>query len=162
MDFDSWIVGFADGEGCFSIAINLHPEMKSGFQIQAEFAVTQAISNLEILEAIRSRFECGKIQLNARADNHHEDLAIYRVRRLEHLVAFVIPFFDANPLQTTKRKQYSLFREVVGMMVRREHLDPAKFQTILDIASRMNQRAKKSNRGILRDYTPGTRPDGSE
>ena len=27
-----WVVGFVDGEGCFYIGINEHPEMSAGYQ----------------------------------------------------------------------------------------------------------------------------------
>ena len=143
MDLDSWIVGFVDGEGCFSIAINPHAEMTSGYQVQAEFAVTQSVLNISVLQIILNRFQCGKIQRNPRIDNHHEDLAIYRVRKLDDLVNVIIPFFESNVLQTTKRSQYEGFCKVVCMMRKRDHLSTAGLQTIRDIAGGMNQRAKR-------------------
>ena len=69
-DLDYWIAGFVDGEGCFSLAINSHTSMSLGYQVQAEFAVTQAASSLEALELIKNRLQCGVIQLNTRKDNH--------------------------------------------------------------------------------------------
>ncbi len=32
-------VGFVDGEGCFYVGINPHPEMSSKFQVLPEFTV---------------------------------------------------------------------------------------------------------------------------
>ena len=79
-DIDFWIAGFVDGEGCFSLAINSHPSMSLGYQIQAEFAVTQSASSIDSLLIIQDRLQCGLIQLNTRKDNHHEALMIYRVQ----------------------------------------------------------------------------------
>lgn len=31
--FDGWIVGFVDGEGCFSVQFNPNREMRFGFQV---------------------------------------------------------------------------------------------------------------------------------
>ena len=36
-----WVVGFVDGEGCFFVGINRHPEMTSGYQVLPEFTVVQ-------------------------------------------------------------------------------------------------------------------------
>lgn len=38
---EQWIVGFVDGEGCFSCPINRNPVMKIGWQCQPRFAVVQ-------------------------------------------------------------------------------------------------------------------------
>ena len=46
-----WIVGFVDGEGCFFIDINPHPEMTAGFQIIPEFTVVQHKRDIQILYA---------------------------------------------------------------------------------------------------------------
>jgi hypothetical protein len=143
-DLDSWIAGFVDGEGCFSIAVNPHPDMTLGFQVQAEFAVTQSASSQEALELIRSRFGCGQIQRNTRKDNHTEDLLIYRVRKLDEIGGRVIPFFEANPLRTAKRQQLALFVQVVRLMEQKAHLTLEGLTTIRSLAGRMNQRAKRS------------------
>jgi hypothetical protein len=39
---EQWAVGFVDGEGCFSIAVVTNPVCRLGWQVQHEFAVTQA------------------------------------------------------------------------------------------------------------------------
>lgn len=68
---------------------------------------------------------------------------IYRVRKLGDLVRVVVPFFEANPLQTAKRHQFMMFAEVVGMMRRKLHLTEIGFEQIRAISNRMNQRAKR-------------------
>ncbi len=154
-DIDFWIAGFVDGEGCFSLAINSHPSMSLGYQIQAEFAVTQSASSLDSLEIIKDRFQCGQIQINIRKDNHHESLMIYRVRKLDDLLSRVIPFFETYPLRTAKRFQFQLFTEAVFYMRDKRHLTPDGLQFIRNLSNQMNQRAKSIKRyEILRDYTP--------
>ena len=145
MNFESWIVGFVDGEGCFSIAINQHSEMTMGYQVQAEFAITQSISSADVMYEIRDHFNCGTIQLNLRTDNHHEDLMIYRVRKVGDLVRTIIPFFVNHPLKTAKQKQFLLFCEAVEIMAQRGHLESTGFQSICNSANRMNQRVKRQH-----------------
>jgi LAGLIDADG endonuclease len=39
---EQWVVGFVDGEGCFSISVVRNATCRLGWQVQHEFAVTQA------------------------------------------------------------------------------------------------------------------------
>lgn len=41
LKMSQWIVGFVDGEGCFSVSIFKNRTSKSGFQVMPEFVVTQ-------------------------------------------------------------------------------------------------------------------------
>jgi hypothetical protein len=72
-----WIVGFVDGEGCFSISIFKNVTSKSGFQVFPEFVVTQGAKSLLVLEKIQDHFQCGKIYENRRKDNHRENIYRY-------------------------------------------------------------------------------------
>ena len=45
--FEQWIVGFVDGEGCFSISIVRNASCRLGWQVQHEFSVTQAAGSKE-------------------------------------------------------------------------------------------------------------------
>ena len=52
----SWIVGFVDGEGCFSVSIFKNRTTRSGFQVMPEFVVTQGQKSLDVLETIKDFF----------------------------------------------------------------------------------------------------------
>jgi LAGLIDADG endonuclease len=134
-----WIVGFVDGEGCFSIDLIANRTMTLGVQVQANFSVTQGVKSLSVLEAVRAYFGCGQIQLNPRKDNHRESLAIYRVRKLADLRQVVIPFFRNYPLQTAKVHDFELFADVVERMGRGEHLTADGLRQIIDRKRRMRQ-----------------------
>src|SRR5215831_13195314 len=116
-----WIVGFVDGEGCFAIDLISNPTLTLGVQVQANFSVTQGIKSWSALERIQAYFGCGQIQLNPRQD-HREDLAIYRVRKLSELKQVILPFFVRYPLQTAKAHDFDLFAQAVDAMGRKEHL----------------------------------------
>ena len=51
---EEWIVGFTDGEGCFSISVVCNATCRLGWQVQHEFAVTQAASSRPALELLES------------------------------------------------------------------------------------------------------------
>ena len=134
-----WIAGFVDGEGCFSVDLISNATMTLGVQAQANFSVTQGLKSRSALERIQAYFGCGQIQANKRTDNHREDLAIYRVRRLADLQQVIIPFFQRHPLQTAKAHDFALFAEAVALMGRGEHLSPEGLETIGRLKGRMSQ-----------------------
>jgi hypothetical protein len=104
-----WIVGFVDGEGCFSVSTFKNRTTKSGYQTLYEFVITQGERSLSALEKVRDYFECGEIYINRRYDNHNYNLYRYCVRKQEDLKLKIIPFFEKYRLQTSKREQFKKF-----------------------------------------------------
>ncbi|MCA1837736.1 MAG: LAGLIDADG family homing endonuclease, partial [Actinobacteria bacterium] len=45
-----WVVGFVDGEGCFSVPIYRCHKMTLRWQVRPEFAVVQGASSRDVLE----------------------------------------------------------------------------------------------------------------
>jgi hypothetical protein len=74
--FEQWIVGFVDGEGCFSCPIQRNRTMRIGWQLQPMFAVVQGERSVHVLELMKDHFGCGRIYRNRRHDNHREDLMV--------------------------------------------------------------------------------------
>ena len=65
-----WIVGFVDGEGCFSVPIfKNHLDNELGWQVHRSFTVVQGERASKALERLKHYFECGHIGLQARHDN---------------------------------------------------------------------------------------------
>lgn len=138
MDLDAqWIVGFVDGEGCFHVSINPHPEMTAGAQVLPEFTVVQHERDVQVLHALKAYFGCGVVRRN------NGDRMAYRVRGHEHLSKNIVPFFEKHPLKSRKRVDFIKFREVVNLMSRGEHLQADGVDRIRDIAEQMNRKALK-------------------
>ena len=138
MELDAqWIVGFVDGEGCFHVGVNPHPEMAAGFQVLPEFTVVQHERDVQVLHALKARFGCGVVRRN------NGDRMSYRVRGHEHLSKHIVPFFERHPLKTRKRVDFIKFREIVGLMDRGVHLDREGVERIRAIAGQMNRKALK-------------------
>ena len=55
-----WIVGFVDGEGCFSVSVFKNPTCKSGYQTLYEFVITQGEVSRDAMEAIKNIFVVGR------------------------------------------------------------------------------------------------------
>ncbi len=104
-----WIVGFVDGEGCFSVSKFKNKTCKTGYQTLFEFVITQGERSKEALEAIKDYFDCGNIYINRRYDNHNYNLLRYCVRKQSDLKEIIVPFFRKHKLKTTKQQQFENF-----------------------------------------------------
>ncbi len=127
-----WVVGFVDGEGCFYVGINPHPEMETGYQVLPEFTVVQHERDVQILYALKQFFGCGVVRRN------HAERMAYRVRGLQHLRERIVPFFEQHPLKTKKHLDFLKFRRILLLMERGAHLTAEGIEQIRTIASQMN------------------------
>ena len=130
-----WIVGFVDGEGCFHVAINKQPKMKIGWQVLPEFRIVQHKRDIDILYKIQKNLGIGQITRN------HGDRFEVRIRGLENLKK-LIKFFEKHHLQTTKKKNFELFCQIIYLMERKDHLNQKGLMKIALLASSMNNRVK--------------------
>ena len=135
-----WIVGFIDGEGCFSIAIQKSPNTKLGWQVFPEFVVTQGEKSLQALRNVKDFFKCGNIFINKRYDNHKEHLYRYCVRSIKDIKEKIIPFFVENQLQTAKKGDFEIFTKVIEMIEQRQHLTLNGIRKIAGFAQKMNRK----------------------
>lgn len=143
LDTANWIVGFTDGEGCFSVSVINNPTTRFGMQIFPEFVLAQGAKSKSVLKEVQNYFGCGNIFLNRRKDNHQEDMYRYCVRSVSDLSSRIIPFFDEFPLRSFKKNDFSVFREVISMMSRKEHLHRLGWETILELAGTMNRQKSR-------------------
>jgi hypothetical protein len=150
-----WIVGFVDGEGCFSVPIQRNSKTLT-WQVQPQFVVVQGASSVSALELLRDYFDCGRINANRRTDNHREPMYRYVVRRFRDLDEIIVPFFERYPLLTSKRENFGKFVDVLKLMKQRRHLSTDGLLEIARIVETMNRRKPSSVRRILRDHTPAT------
>jgi hypothetical protein len=137
---EQWIVGFVDGEGCFSCPIQRNRRLRLGWQLQPVFSVVQGEKSASVLELLRDHFGCGKIYRNRRHDNHREDLLMYEVFRKEDLLNTIVPFFEAHPLRTAKANDFRKFASIVRMMEQKLHLTVEGMIQIAKVGQTMNHR----------------------
>lgn len=139
-----WIIGYVDGEGCFSVSFVKNATTRSGWQIFPEFVVTQGGKSKSSLEMIRDFFGCGKIFVNRRYDNHREHIYRYCVRSQEELRKIIIPFFKQNPFRTAKKEDFKHFSFILRQMESKKHLTKRGMEMIARRIEKMNH--KKTSR----------------
>ena len=94
-----------------------------------------------------------------RISTHGLNTLVYRVNSLKEILTTIIPHFDKYPLITQKRSDYLLFREVVMIMSRGEHVTAEGIQAIVNIRA-LNLGLTKVLKEAFPMYTPVARPKG--
>lgn len=158
-----WVIGFVDGEGCFSIGFVRQPDRKrrkgyrTGYQVAHRFVVTQGAKSLPCLHELCEFFGIGRVVLNKRRDNHKEHLYHYIVQKRNELLEVVIPFFRQYALRTSKQQDFEKFARCVELVEDGRHLTRDGLIEIVEIAQTMNsQKPRHELIGILRDHTPNS------
>ena len=131
---DGYIAGYVDGEGSFSVSVQRNPTCRVGFQLIPEFHVSQNGDRAQVLELIRLRLGCGRIRPNSRRDR----ALVYVVRNRTDLLERVIPFFERNPMLSSKQADFEKFAGIVRELALGHHRTTAGFRRLLKIALSMN------------------------
>ena len=139
----NWIVGFVDGEGCFSVSVHRSSMMHrhGGWQLQPAFHIYQHQDHREILEAMVPTFGCGRI----RSKGPGSSVLTFVVEALRDLEAAVVPFFEQHPL-VVKSDDFASFSAIVRSMRQKEHLTRSGFERLVRLAYGMNANGKQRAR----------------
>ena len=162
-----WVIGFVDGEGCFSIGFTRQPDRprrrgyRTGYQVNHDFVVPQGARSLEALHALQTFFGVGRVYVNTRHDNHRENMHVYTVHRRSDLMDVIIPFFRRHPLRTSKRFDFEQFARCMEVVNENRHLTREGLIEIAEIAETMNHRKSRQDLiRILRGHTPDIQDTG--
>ena len=143
MDLPSYISGYIDGEGCFTVSISPRPTLSVGWETRPSLTVSQNGDRSEVLLLMQRYFECGTVR-----PDRSDRTVKWETRSLSSLTARVIPHFCRYPLQSGKRADFELFADICRRMARGDHRDPMGMAEIVRRAARMNPSGK---RGYLAD-----------
>ena len=164
---EGWVIGFVDGEGCFSIGFVRQSGglgrsgYRTGYQVTHEFAVTQGAQSVSCLDDLESFFGVGQVLANKRYDNHREHLYRYVVRRRVDLIVKIIPFFRTHPMHSSKQRNFEKFAKCLELIDAGQHLTSAGLAEIVEIAETMNRQKPRTDRlRILRGHTPNIQDTG--
>ena len=138
MDIASYITGFADGEGCFSISFNFRKKLKTNIEVRPSFSVSQKRFSLNSLKLVKNYFNCGGIRYS-KGDATYK----YEVRSLNDLIVKIIHHFEKYQLQTSESEDFKKFTLICRMMRGSLHLNTEKLKEIIELAYLMNQSGKR-------------------
>jgi LAGLIDADG endonuclease len=163
-----WVIGFVDGEGCFSVSFVRQSDRtgrrgyKLGYQVALRFVVSQGASSVACLEELRGFFGVGNVYGNTRHDNHREHMHQYMVSDRTDLLETIVPFFEKHPLHSSKRSDFEKFAQVLELMENGLHLTRMGMVEIAEITETMNRKKPRTELiRILRGHTPEVQDTGS-
>ena len=136
--FCSYVTGYVDGEGCFSVSFNRRTTLRTGWEVRPSFSVSQNGDRAEVLHLMMEHFQCGSI----RPDRSDKTLK-YEVRDIRHLVDVIIPHFRSYPLLSGKRLDFERFAAVCALVARGAHLTVKGFREVADLAMQMNPSGRR-------------------
>lgn len=134
----SWLSGFIDGDGSFSIAILPNPIITVGFQVQLVFTLTQHFRDLELLKNIAIFLGGGTTYHQVKTNVTH-----LRVRNINIIGDTLLPLLEKYPLHTKKQHDLADFKRVYNMMKNNEHITLAGLAQIRLIKAGMNRGRKR-------------------
>jgi LAGLIDADG DNA endonuclease family protein len=129
----TYISGYADGEGCFTVSIAPRATLAVGWEVRPSFSVSQNGDRAEVLYALQAYFGCGSI----RPDRSDRTLK-WETRKLDDLVERVVPHFIRCPLLSAKQLDFERFAFVCRLMADGAHRSRAGLIQIVSIVRGMN------------------------
>ena len=151
-----YVTGFTDGEGSFGIYFTKYSQSKAGYLIQPNFQITLHKNDYALLEKIKNFFGVGGIYKDGK------NLFKYSVRSLKDL-GIIIKHFEKYQLQTQKRTDFELFKEIIELLLNKKHLAKegdasSSLKKIVSLKAAMNKGLSSSLKEAFPDLIPSPRP----
>jgi LAGLIDADG endonuclease len=132
-----YVTGISDAESTFSFTIIKRITNKTGWFIQPIFQIELHNKDALILEKLQSFFGVGNFRIkNIKGKN---SVAIFSVVSIKDLINIIIPHFYKYPLLTQKRADFELFKQIVLMMDKKDHLTMEGIKKIISIRASLNK-----------------------
>ena len=139
-----YIAGFIDAEGSFSVSLGRNRTTRRGIEVRPEFEIELRADDQEILERLLITIGCGRIYDCSYDRYGWYPHVKYKMTSIKDMKEYLFPFLDKTPLQAKKVKTYKLFREIVIMMLKKEHLTDKGFKRIEKLRDKIRQMGKKA------------------
>ena len=101
INFYNWLVGFIDGDGCFTI-----DRQKNGLKWNLVFKISQSKINAQLIYFIKKNLGIGHITIETQNITQ-------RIRNLNHFNTVIFPIFDKYNLNTSKYLDYILIKDAL-------------------------------------------------
>ena len=109
----SWVTGFTDAEGCFSVILSKRSNLK--WRIMVSFEINLHIKDIDVLHLIKTYFGVGLITYRA-----SRSTCVYRVTKIEDLINVIIPHFLNFPVYCDKLHAFNLLYKIVNALFNKE------------------------------------------
>jgi len=153
-----YVLGFVEGEGCFSITIgkNIDRRPRLGkwkakkknpflFVVKPTFRVTNVETNINLLHNLKDIFGCGSIYTQKRGEKNHSvsNVSYFYTRSLAEALK-VKEYFSVLTFQTSKGKDFVLWCKCLDIISSGRHLTKEGLLEICRLRDQMNYRPTKN------------------
>ena len=133
IDVQSYISGYFDGEGCFSVSISPRPGIQVGWEVRPSVSVSQNADRGQVIELVSEYFGCGTI----RPDRSDQTIK-WETRRLSDIAQLVLPHFILYPLLSAKQRDVELLTTISRHMLAGDHRSRSGLLKIARLSHLMN------------------------
>ena len=131
---NSWISGFTDAEGCFTVSF-----LKNSNAFRLRYILSQKGDiNLPILSHLILLFKAGAIEGHSVKSNYS-----YILSGIKSCNS-IYDYFNKFPLKTKKAVSFELWKEIHSSIVKNEHLDIEMRNILIDKAKKVNSIKRNS------------------
>ena len=141
-EFNSYVSGFADGEGCFCVSFQPSLRHRFGWEVRPSFSVSQNADRAELLYELKAVWNCGSI----RPDRSDKTLK-FEIRNVADLVHRVVPHFEQYPLRSSKQAEVVRFNRICRWIFDGAHLERGGLKLIVEVAMEMNPSGRRKYSG---------------
>ncbi|MBP7859888.1 LAGLIDADG family homing endonuclease [Patescibacteria group bacterium] len=140
-----YISGFVDGEGSFNVSLRKKSDYKNNWQVVLSFNVSQ--KDITLLNLIKKTLDCGIIK-----QRKIDKLYSLDITNPFDIANKVIPFFDKFKLiSKSKQKNYLIFKKIVDLMIKKEHLNEKGLYKIMILREKLNIGASRKRKYSIND-----------
>jgi hypothetical protein len=118
------LVGFTDGDGCFSI-------VKSGGTFRLQYSLSQSTYNLRLLYYIKKNLGYGSVTKDSKGIG-----GAFRITDRKVLNKVIFPIFDKYPLLTSKFFNYERFKKAYFILENTQLTTEIKNKMIEELRSK--------------------------
>lgn len=131
---DSWLSGFTDAEGCFTVSF-----LSNSNAFRLRYIISQkGDDNLPILSHFILLFMAGKLEAHSKKSNYSYILSG------ERNCIKIYDYFYNFPLKTKKALSLNLWKEIHQSISKKEHLQLESRKILIEVARKVNSIKRKS------------------
>jgi len=133
-----YVVGLVDGEGSFAVHFNRSKRRRA--KVEPKFCLKLRAEDRPVLDELCEFFECGKVYIQRDRRPNHCLCFRFEVNNRTDLREKIIPFFLQHPPRfPSKKRDFDLFRQVVELIARKEHLNCEGLEKAMQLAAQMHR-----------------------
>ncbi len=134
-----YIVGLVDGEGSFTVYINLDKNKSRRVRVEPKFYIKLVEEDKNILYQLQKFFGCGSVYFQKDTRPNHKNCYRYEVYNRDDLNKVIVPFFSKyKPKFPSKNRDFKIFCELMEMINRNTHLNNTGLREMFCLKQKMH------------------------